>query len=213
MIRHQRWDYGWNKIGRNLCGYAIKHLKLLMRKKYKPQCSGNKTLCLYRDNVKGNLKKMFGKKSFGAGKRKYKDMNKIHKIFNDTKYTNTDGMPILKQISYYVGHNKIILEHGAGMVFTLFMNPGSKIIEIIPPKKLKHYRDGAVQGLPRISKSRGYKLQRVVLNNNQSILRKKRHLQLLNKKFLKIRKKVQNNCPKTKLTSVSGDFSFCSLDR
>ena len=62
MIRHQRWDYGWNGNGKNLCRFAIRHLKILMTKKYKPEPSGGKILCLYRDEAKGDLKKMFGKK-------------------------------------------------------------------------------------------------------------------------------------------------------
>ena len=54
---------------------------------------------LYRDKIKGDLGKMFNNRNFGAGRRSFRDMDKIGKIFQNVKYVNTDNMPILKQIS------------------------------------------------------------------------------------------------------------------
>jgi len=180
---YRKWDWQWNSIEKKKCKIAIKHLKKLSEKKYGSHKDG-KTLCLYRDKIKGNLRKMFNNRNFGAGRRSFRDMDKINKIFQNVKYVNTDNMPILKQISFFTNHNKLILEHGAGMVLSLFMNNKSKVIELIQPWKAKK-RNGAAQGLRRISNLKGYKLKRVIINNHRSILGKKKQLDVLSKKFMK----------------------------
>lgn len=182
-MSHKKWDWRWNGNDKKMCKLAIHHLKNLSDKKY-GSYKDNKTLCLFRDKIKGDLRKMFNNRNFGADRRSFRDMDKISKIFKNVKYINTDNMPILKQISYFTNHNKLILEHGAGMVLSLFMNNGSKVIELIQPWKARK-RNGAAQGLRRISNLKGYKLKRVIINNHRSILKKRKQLNTLSKKFMK----------------------------
>ena len=186
-IKYNSWDYEMNKKEKNKCLFVIEYLKNLSFDKYGSQ-DRNKTLCLYRDvneKLDTYFLKQYGKNIYGytgAKRRSYKNIKEIHKFIGNILYMNTDELPILEQISYFIFHNKIILEHGAGMVFCLFMKDNTKIIEIIP--HLKHNKkNGAAQGLKRICNLKKFKLRRIILENKDDILKKKDDLILLNKHF------------------------------
>lgn len=178
-INYKKWDYRWNKIEQFKCKFAINYLKKLAKKKY--GIKNNKKICLYRDsNEKINE---FNNKNFGAGKRKFMDLDKLDNYFGELKHINCDGQPILKQISNFMNCNRMILEHGAGMVFCLFLNNHTKIIEIITPEKNSRKNDGAVQGLIRICKLNRYGLRRIIIPNKTSILQAENKLKNLQKNF------------------------------
>lgn len=180
-INYKKWDYRWDKVEQFKCKYAIHYLKKLAKKKY--YLKNNKKICLYRaSNKKINE---FTNENFGAGRRKFMDLDKLKNYFGNLNYINCDGQPILKQITNFTKCNRMILEHGAGMVFCLFLNKHSKIIEIITPEKngRKGKNDGAVQGLKRISKLNNFNLRRIIIPNKTSILQKEDRLKSLQKNF------------------------------
>ena len=81
--------------------------------------------------------------NYGAKKRAVRDLDKLQDIF--TKYnvksylSTTDGLHLFLQIYPYINKKNIILGHGAGMVFTLFMENNSKVIEILPHEKIHEF--------------------------------------------------------------------------
>jgi len=180
-INYKKWDYRWNKIEQFKCKFAINYLKKLAKKKY--GIKNNERICLYRENNKKI--KEFKNENFGAGRRKFMDLDKLENYFGNLNYVNCDGQPILKQISNFTKCNRMILEHGAGMVFCLFLDKDCKIIEIITPEKNSKIgiNNGAVQGLRRISKLNGFALRRIVIPNKTSILQKEDKLKSLQKNF------------------------------
>ena len=80
----------------------------------------------------------------------------------------SDGKHIYEQIYPYIGKNKIILAHGAGMFCILFMEDKSQVIEIIPKFKLDE-DNGAAQGIKRICGIKNNKLKRLVKRNGMSV--------------------------------------------
>lgn len=184
---YNSWDYKIDKDEKKKCLFTIEYLKNLSFDKYGIR-NKNKILCLYRDYNKkldNYFLKLYGNNKYGftgATRRSYKNIREIDKFIDNILYINTDSLPILEQISHYIFHNKIILEHGAGMVFCLFMQNNTKIIEIIPPSKYKK-KNGAVQGLKRISNLKNFQLRRIILENKKDILQKKDEIILLNKHF------------------------------
>ena len=190
-INYNKWDYKWNEIGKFKCKFAVNYLKYLAIKKYGfEREQSNDVLVQYRIN-KEELdifyKKTYGNSgfaSYGANRRKFFGMDKLNEFLPNIKYVNTDGLPILEQISKYINHNKIILEHGAGMFFTLFMNKNSRILEFIPPKKIV-IKNGAVQGLRRISNLLKFHLRRIIVANKTSVLKKKGQIINFNNNFLR----------------------------
>ena len=186
-FKYNSWDYQMNETEKKKCLFVIEYLKNLSFDKYGIQ-EKNKTLCLYRDNnnkLDNFFLKQYGDNKYGltgSKRRSYKNIKQLDKFINNVLYVNTDCLPILKQISYFIFHNKIILEHGAGMVFCLFMQNNTKIIEIIPLFK-HNKKNGAAQGLKRICNLKNFKLRRIILENKDDILKKKDDLILLNKHF------------------------------
>jgi hypothetical protein len=184
---YNSWDYKINKNEKNKCLFVIEYLKNLSFDKFGIQHK-NKILCLYRDvneKLDNYFLKQYGNNKYGytGGKRRsYKNIKEIDKFIDNILYINTDNLPILEQISHFILHNKIILEHGAGMFFCLFMQDNTKIIEIIPPSKYNK-KNGAVQGLKRIIHLKKFQLRRIILENKEDILQKKDDLILLNKHF------------------------------
>jgi hypothetical protein len=113
---------------------------------------------------------------YGAKRREVANLDKIPNIISkisdkniNSKSTSTDGLHIYAQVYPYINAKNIILGHGAGMVFTLFMKNKSNVVEIIPPDKVKEL-NGAAQGLKRIAKMKSFNLDRIILDNHKSIL-------------------------------------------
>jgi len=75
-----------------------------------------------------------------------------------------DGRTLKEQIRTYLDASVLVLGHGAGMVHTLWMRPGSLVLEIIPEQKMA-CRDGAVQGLVRLTRMRRFAMERIVVRD------------------------------------------------
>jgi len=175
MANYIAWDYKWSFNEKQKCKIVVNFLKKKAIKLYgnKNNSLTNKILIQYRKTDK-NLEQYFlnnniADKLYGSSKRTFKDMDKIHTFIENSKYLYHDNLPLLQQIMFYLNENNLILEHGAGMVFILFMNHNSKILEIITPNK-KREKNGAAQGANRLCYFKKAILSRVIIENNTSVL-------------------------------------------
>ena len=67
---------------------------------------------------------------------------------------STDGMHLFEQLLPYSRCDRLLLGHGAGMIWGLFLKPQSTIVEVIAPEKIT--KDGtAIHGLHRIAHAAG----------------------------------------------------------
>jgi hypothetical protein len=175
---YKSWEYGWDQDGYRKCMLAVDYLKGLIESDTPKE--ENKILVQYRDSNK-ELEEYFHKnfsgikKTYGTNRRFFKDMKNIHTIVPDTEYIYADNEPLLSQIKPYLNRSKLIIEHGAGMFFVLFMEEKSKIMEILTPEKFKTKKT-ADQSLRRICKNRNNVLERVVVPNKGSIMLKKEEI-------------------------------------
>jgi hypothetical protein len=82
---------------------------------------------------------------------------------NHVKIASPDGEAGLRdQIKGgYDGASLMVLGHGGGMVYALFLNTNSTVIEITPPSKHIEY-NGAALGLVTIAKAKKLKVRRIV---------------------------------------------------
>ena len=80
----------------------------------------------------------------------------------DIRVVSDDGKTLKEQIQTYLDASILVLGHGAGMVHTMWMKPHSKVLEIIPEDKTKQ-KDGAVQGLLRLTKIFHFQLERIMV--------------------------------------------------
>lgn len=110
------------------------------------------------------------RKIYGAKRRHITNLKEVvEHIRNDetlhlqVKYNDTDSNTLKEQIQQYVCAKTLILGHGAGMVHMLWMQPRSRVIEIIPQSKFDVH-DGAVQGAKRLCKLLKFKLERIVVD-------------------------------------------------
>ena len=113
-------------------------------------------------------------KTYGTQRRKVLNMEDVVKSLsafyarrnqNVQVIRSNANMPLMEQISMYLNTNVYILEHGAAMMFALFIRPKSTIIEIIPHKKYSNTSQKAVQSLVWISRLMGHTLHRVVVKD------------------------------------------------
>ena len=70
--------------------------------------------------------------------------------------------PFLQQLHHYLSTDLYVLEHGAAMVFALFVRPSSTVIELIPRKK-QQAKHPAVQSLQWIAALYEHTLHRVTV--------------------------------------------------
>jgi len=192
-ISNMRWDWSWTEEEEKECMNAIKWLTIetlhYMKNKVLKTSNNEIIIQLRKDNLE--LTQYFkdaniGSVEYGHKKRSVKDLDKLINIIPEhykTTYVSMDGEHIYEQIYEYINKKKIILGHGAGMFFTLFMNNKSSILEIIPLYKIKKM-NGAAQGLVRISKLKKCNLKRIILDNHKSILSVK-NINLIINNFIK----------------------------
>mgnify|MGYP006095198911 CR=1 FL=1 len=180
-ISNMKWDWKWTEKEEQECINAVRWLTLETlrymknsKNLFKP-LNNEVIIQIRKDNLE--LTKYFrdaniGSIKYGYNKRSVKDLDKLINVIPKhykTTYISMDGKHIYEQIYEHINKKKIILGHGAGMFFTLFMNNKSSILEIIPLYKIKKM-NGAAQGLVRISKLKQSKLNRIILDNHKSIM-------------------------------------------
>lgn len=113
------------------------------------------------------------RKIYGATRRHITNLKEVADKIQQEKqslcvnYYQTDISSLRDQIQKYMCANDLILGHGAGMVHILWMQPKSRVIEIIPKSKYE-IQDGAVQGARRLCKLLKFKLKRIVVENVHS---------------------------------------------
>ena len=187
-ISDMKWDWTWTKQDEIDCMVAVKWLVINTIKYMTSEYNIDHLSYIYKSNNKDIIiqerrnnidfsnyfnNENIGTKDYGKEKRSVKDLDKLQKILSNNKrivsLIYSDGKHLYEQIYPYINKNNIILGHGAGMFFTLFMKKKAKVIEIIPPEKITEL-NGAAQGLIRISHIKRFKLKRFILNNHTSIL-------------------------------------------
>ena len=187
-ICDMKWDWNWTKQDEIDCMLAVKWLTINTLKYMTSEYNTDHFNSIYKPNNKDiiiqdrrnnlDLSNYFnneniGTKDYGKEKRSVKDLDKLQTILSINKrivsLIYTDGKHLYEQIYPYINKNNIILGHGAGMFFTLFMKKKAKVIEIIPPEKIIEL-NGAAQGLIRISHIKNFKIKRLLLKNHTSIL-------------------------------------------
>lgn len=187
-ISDMKWDWNWTKQDEIDCMLAVKWLTINTLKYMTSEYNTDHFNSIYKPNNKDiiiqdrrnnlDLSNYFnneniGTKDYGKEKRSVKDLDKLQTILSINKrivsLIYTDGKHLYEQIYPYINKNNIILGHGAGMFFTLFMKKKAKVIEIIPPEKIIEL-NGAAQGLIRISHIKNFKIKRLLLKNHTSIL-------------------------------------------
>jgi hypothetical protein len=176
IANYNTWDTKWNYKDKIKCSEVIKFLKHKALNKYgQMNVSTNNELIIQYRVRNQDLENHFSTQyqtdiKYGPAKRHFLNMNQLHTVLENTKYLHHDNMPILKQISYYINANRILLEHGAGMVFILFMKEKSNVIELITPDKQANKKCGAVQGAMRLCAFKKSKLSRVVIEDRTNVL-------------------------------------------
>ena len=174
VLDYSSWEYKWvNKDEMEKCKKSVEYIKTLVDDV--DEIKKNTVLVQYR-GMDDKMKKYFknarmGSSSYGADKRQFLDVTKLH-LHLDTEvvYVNSDGESLLSQVKRYnQGYNNILLEHGAGMVFILFMEQCSNVVEIITPQK-NNSKNGAEQGCRRLCYLMNNKLHRIVMENRCSVL-------------------------------------------
>lgn len=181
FYKYNKWDFTWNDTDCEKCLKSVEYLKKLVIESDYPICNQDKVLVHYRicnEELKQYYKQTYKKiknekgvifsKQYGSEKRKIKNMECISNYLANTKFVNSDNKPMLHQISDYINQDKLILEHGAGMFFVLFMNNNSNIIEIKTSSSNKT-KNGAVDGLKRICSLKKNNLQQLIVKDNSSI--------------------------------------------
>jgi hypothetical protein len=125
------------------------------------------------------------RKIYGAKRRHITNLEDVaNRIQRDealslsVTYVHKDPKTLKEQIQQYVCANHLILGHGAGMVHTLWMQPNSHVIEIIPRSKFEVH-DGAVQGAKRLCKILNFGLNRIIVEKTHSVVDVSKVLQLL----------------------------------
>lgn len=173
-LEYSSWDFEWvNKDEMDKCRKSVEYIKGLIEEV--DEIKTNTILCQYR-GVDERMRRYFkdakmGSSNYGADKRKFLDVDKIHlHVDTDVVYINSDGESFLSQVKRYsIGYNNILLEHGAGMVFILFIKTHSNVVEIITPQK-NNSKNGAEQGCRRLCQLMENRLHRIVIENKCSIL-------------------------------------------
>ena len=192
VLHYKKWDFSWTPDDYQKCLKAVTYLKNLVINRGYHIDNSNHTLVHYRscnDELKKYFKKAFkhqkfGSKEYGSDKRAVKNMDKISDYLDNVLLLNTDNQPILEQISHYINKDKLILEHGAGMFFVLFMNKNSKILEI--KTKSSKNKNGAVDGLLRIGEIKNDTVKRLIVRNNSCISNYKKELINISKSLFEV---------------------------
>ena len=119
--------------------------------------------------------KLVKRKVYGATRRQITNLkavaNRIRRTTTNgtlpvsVHYYDTDAHTLKEQIQQYSCANRLILGHGAGMVHMLWMQPDSKVIEIVPRHKFEQ-KNGAVQGATRLCKILKFDLKQIVVDTN-----------------------------------------------
>ena len=117
------------------------------------------------------------RKTYGAHRRKVTNLDNLTKHLQRHYGKNTrvslvcsDHLTLQQQIVQYVNANVLVLGHGAGMVHMLWMQPKSRVVEIMPQTKAKD-NDGAVQGCRRLCTILGFRLARIVVESVHDVVR------------------------------------------
>jgi len=116
-----------------------------------------------RVNTNGldKLKRLVSGTFWGSHRRQVTNLSDIAKSVNGV-CSSDETKPFLEQMKTYSPHSTMVLGHGAGMVHMLWMQPKSRVIEIIPRVNLQ-VKDacGATHGAIRLSKVMGFELVRL----------------------------------------------------
>jgi capsular polysaccharide biosynthesis protein len=64
-------------------------------------------------------------------------------------YVTSGNEGLLEQIRRYTTSRKIVLEHGAAMIFVLFMQPGAQVVQLLPPQ-IKTAQAKLIQKIVRV---------------------------------------------------------------
>ena len=178
-ITNMNWDYEMTPHDKHSFVSTIEWLKLdALRHANKPKTNPYKHILVQvRENTQ-QLTEYFTKtkvgvnNSYGSARRNVKDFNKMGDLFTRNGFTSQviamDGKHLYDQIFPYIDQTSLWLIHGAGMFFSLFMQDKSTIVEIISAKKVNEF-NGAARGMKRIAKIKSFTLERIILNNNESI--------------------------------------------
>jgi len=102
-----------------------------------------------------------GCKSYGSARRHIPGLEKYvfwaHDHGKVAASAESDGKDFFSQVSPYLQAKSLILCHGAGMVWSLFLPPGGRVLELVPEKK-KHNKDARW-----LARAAGATFQRVVV--------------------------------------------------
>jgi hypothetical protein len=115
-------------------------------------------------------------KEYGSQRRNVTGLEYLqNRIFDDIQITSeivtNDLGHIYDQIYPYINKSNIILVHGAGMFFTLFMNDKSNVVELITRNKM--WEKGSAQGLKMIGKIKSFNIEHIFIENKQDIFNNK----------------------------------------
>lgn len=139
-IRAYRSDRGNKKFSDEIISKSVEWLKLKTINYY-----GNyipkeyDTIIQLRKNDK-KLEDIYTRNNqrYGCTRRSIDDLEKLPLYLKDNYDINAicvsgDGKHIYEQIYPYINCKRMIFCHGAGMVFRLFLDRESKVLEIVPP--------------------------------------------------------------------------------
>lgn len=125
------------------------------------------------------------RKTYGTKRRHITNLEDVaNRIQSDNAlalsvtYVHEDPKTLKEQIQHYLCANHLVLGHGAGMVHMLWMQPNSRVIEIMPQKKFDVH-DGAVQGAKRLCNLLNFELKRIVVDKEHCDVDVSKVLQLL----------------------------------
>lgn len=172
----QKWDTIIENDQINKIVLVIDYLKNRVKEYYNNNINHDYSTIIQLRKCNNNLRiyyrRFLGRKLYGRRLRYYKDMDLIPNIllkYNiKSKLCYNDGEHLFKQIQPYINIDRLILCHGAGMVFILFMKNNSKITEIIPPDKFKCPHP-STHGILQLKKIKNLEINRIILPNKSSI--------------------------------------------
>lgn len=154
---------------------TIKHYNGIVEKDYDTiiQLRGNNLAEKYKCSsvicTKNPHKKKTNATNYGSDRRKIDDLDKLPQYLKDNFNINAisisnDGAHIYTQIYPYLFCKRMILCHGAGMVFRLFLEKKSKVLEIIPIHQPNKIYD---ENSDKIRDFMSEKLNKIIIKENK----------------------------------------------
>lgn len=116
-------------------------------------------------------KSVYSYNTYGATERQITNLKDIAKDIKEThkssvvNYQTDDHLTLKEQIQTYQSASTLVLGHGSGMLHILWMRPHSKVLEIIPKQCLVE-KNGYRDGCRRLCDMMGFRLKRIMVDDN-----------------------------------------------